>query len=320
MVVLDTQREMVVAELESMTAHLQRAKSSNTPLDLQSLKSDILRELSDSLNKLKAQMGVQIEDLMHKRTELTDEIGTLIQMKDKGFQEYESLSSRNTQLMEMNNQLVQSIQDTYKANKVPNGGALGGSGMNGLGIYHPGARVESTSTTTGSTLSHDIRKLNLIDTDSSMPNFLQETEAEPATVLNAPQVVNIRKGGQAKKFNWRKGGEKMAKNVTKGIKGAFVGDGSAAAGVRGKEIGAPYEPQIGGVPYGQHSVQAIGGSEVSSVKSAQAGGLGFFGGQKNGGGLKSGGMGGRNGSNTNLAAQVAAAEPSGKFLLHTSLA
>ncbi|KAK5112269.1 hypothetical protein LTR62_004430 [Meristemomyces frigidus] len=318
MVVLDTQREMVVAELESMTAHLQRAKESNTPLDLQSLKSDILRDFAESLNKLKAHMGGQIEDLMHKRTELTDEIGTLIQMKDKGFQEYESLSSRNTQLMEMNNQLVQSIQETYKANKVPNGALGGGSAsmMNGLGIYHPGAKIDDPSS------GAEIRKLNLIDTDPSMPNFLQETEAEPATVLNAPQVVNIRKGGQAKKFNWRKGGEKMAKNVTKGIKGAFVGDGSASggSGVRGREIGAPYEPQIGGVPYGQHGTgQAIAGSEVSSVKSAQMGGggggvgggsgLGFFGGggQKNGEVPKAGG-----GSGTNLAAQVTpAAEPSG---------
>ncbi|KAK3670808.1 Rho-type gtpase-activating protein [Recurvomyces mirabilis] len=311
MVVLDTQREMVVAELESMTAHLQRAKESNQPLDLNSLKSDIMRDFADSLQKLKEQMSGQIEDLMHKRTELTDEIGTLIQMKDKGFQEYESLSSRNAQLLEMNGQLVQNIQETYKANKVPNGAGS----TNGLGIYNPGAKMDTSG-------SMDLRTMNLISTDSSMPNFLQETEAEPATVLTAPQVVNIRKGGQAKKFNWRKGGEKMAKNVTKGIKGAFVGE-SSASGVRGKEIGAPYGAEIGGVPYGQHmqgsaaASQATGGSEQNSLKGQTVGpngaaGFGFFS-QKNGG-LKTGpgGLAGmKNNSSTNLA--TPAADPSVLF-------
>jgi Rho-type GTPase-activating protein 1/2 len=39
-------------------------------------------------------------------------------------------------------------------------------------------------------------------------------------VLQGPHVVNIRKG-QPKKFNWKKGGQNVAKGVTKGIKGAF---------------------------------------------------------------------------------------------------
>ncbi|KAK3104321.1 Rho-type gtpase-activating protein, partial [Teratosphaeriaceae sp. CCFEE 6253] len=105
MVVLDTQREMVVAELESMTVHLQRAKDSNQPLDLHSLKSDVLRDFADSLQRLKDHMSGQVEELMHRRSELNEEIGTLIQMKDKGFEEYESLSARNAQLIDMNNQL-----------------------------------------------------------------------------------------------------------------------------------------------------------------------------------------------------------------------
>ncbi|KAK5143069.1 Rho-type gtpase-activating protein [Rachicladosporium monterosium] len=311
MVVLDTQREMVVAELESMTAHLQQAKDSSQPLDLHSLKSDILRDFADSLQRLKESMHGQVEDLMHKRSELTDEIGTLIQMKDKGFQEYESLTTRNADLLEMNNQLVHNIQETYKANRVPNGVAPPGSGnINGLGIYHPGAKPETPQPS-------EVRNLNLVNTDSSMPTLLHEKEAEPAHILAAPQVVNIRKG-QPKKFNWRKGGQTVAKNVTKGIKATFVGDS-----VRGKEIGAPYGADIGGMPYGQS--QAIAGSEQSSLNSKQplldgrAGGggqgFGFFASsQKNGGGLKAGGALGtmKNNSNTNLATP-AAADPSVLF-------
>lgn len=295
-VVLDAQREMVVAELESMTAHLKRAKDSSQPLDLGALKTDILKDFAESLQKLKDQLSSQIEDLMHKRNELTEEIGTLIQMKDKGFQEYESLSGRNNQLIEMNNQLVHNIQETYKANRVPN--AL--PSTNGLGIYHPGAKPETPG-------HSELRNLNLVSTDSSMPNLLQETEAEPATILTAPQVVDIRKG-QPKKFNWRKGGEKMAKNVTKGLKGAFVVDKP----IDRNQIGMPYTDI--GVPYNA-THQASAGSEQSSLYSKQtvdkrdAAGFGFFGPKS--GGLKAGGMGSmKNGSSTNLSTY---ADPSGEL-------
>lgn len=294
---LDTQREMVINELESMTTHLKKAKDHNQPLDYNQLKSDILKDFGEAMQRLKERLSGDIEGLMRQRTELTDEIGTLIQMKDKGFQEFESLQSRNTQLIEMNNQLVQNIQEAYKANRVPNGAGA----TNGLGIYHPGAKEMLSSS--------DIRNLNLVNTDSSMPNLLQENDSEPVTVLTAPQVVNIRKG-QPKKFNWRKGGEKMAKNITKGVKGAFAGES-----VRTKESGMPYG-EIG-VPYSQTQQQAAPGSEQSSLSSKQnvdgRGGtsFGFFG-QKNGGLKANAGSNMKNNSsNTNLAAGN---DPSGKHL------
>jgi Rho-type GTPase-activating protein 1/2 len=297
MAVLDTQREMAIRELEVMTEHMRRAKDSHQALDFNELKSGVARDFAASLQRLKDTLGKQIEELMQKRNDLTREIDELIQMKDKGFQEFESLQGRNAQLLEMNNQLVHNIQETYKANRVPNGAS---SATNGLGIYHPGAKVETA-------LASDVRSLNLVNTDSSMPDLLRETEAEPATVLTAPQVVNIRKG-QPKKFNWRKGGEKMAKNITKGVKGAFVGES-----VRGKEIGMPYNAtqESMGATYGQMAQQAGPGSEQSSLKGKDAAGFGFFG-QKNGGLKASGGVGNlKNGSSTNLAAAVGA-DPSSK--------
>ena len=297
MVVLDTQREMVVRELEVMTEHLSRAKDSNQPLDLNTLKSEVLKDFAEALQKLKDQTSAQIEDLMHKRAQLTEEIGNLIQMKDKGFQEYENLSNKNAQLLDMNNQILHNIQEMYKSNRGPNASA---PTANGLGIYHPGARTEGSG-------SSDIRNLNLVNTDSSMPNLLQETEAEPATVLTAPQVVNIRKG-QPKKFNWRKGGEKMAKNVTKGIKGAFVGERPT-----GKDGEAQYSI---GMPYNQ-THQAVGGGEQSSLSGVRSGldanraaaGFGFFG-QKNGT-IRAGGVGNMK---DNSSSNLAAADASGEFL------
>jgi hypothetical protein len=285
MVVLDTQREMVVRELEVMTEHLSRAKDSNQPLDLNMLKTEVLKDFAESLQQLKGQMSAQIEDLMHRRNELTEEIGNLIQMKDKGFQEYETLSNKNAQLVEMNNQILHNIQDVYKTHRGPNGTA---PTANGLGIYHPGPKPEISGPS-------EARQLNMMSTDSSLPNLLQENEAEPATVLTAPQVVNIRKG-QPKKFNWRKGGERVAKNVTKGIKGAFASER--------KEGDPPYNI---GMPYNQ-TQQAIGGSEASSLNGRQGidgrpvAPFGFFG--QKGPGLKAGVGNMRNNSSTNLAADA----------------
>jgi hypothetical protein len=294
MAFLDTQREMVVRELEVMTDHLGKVKDKNQPLDLPALRESIFRELSDSLQKLKDHMGGQIEDLIRKRTELTDEIGNLIQMKDRGFQEYENLSTKNAQLLELNNSLLQNIQGMYKSNR--GNESSKNIGTNGLGIYHPGAKGEKQPDV------HEVRNLNLVHTDGSMPHLLHETEAEPATVLTAPQVVNIRKG-QPKKFNWRKGGEKMAKNVTKGLKGAFAGERVQTR--EGLEIGTPYGM----------TQQAVGGGEAGSFNSKQgvpgpnAAGFGFFG-QKNGG-LKNGQTDSmKSGSTTNLS--MPSNDPSGK--------
>lgn len=297
MAFLDTQREMVVRELEIMTEHLSKAKDNSQPLNLGSLKTSILKDFAESLQKLKDDMGSQIEDLMHKRNELTDEIGNLIQMKDKGFQEYESLSSKNTQLLHHNNELIRSIQGMYQSNRSANG--LPAPSENGLGIYHPGAKVETPS-------SSEVRNLNVVSTDPSMPAVLHDPDAETGSVLAAPQVVNIRKGGKPNKFNWRRGGEKMAGKVTKGIKGAFVGNEAKPAGQY--SIGHPYS-------------QATGGSEQSSLtsktlddnKSGQSGtsaGYGFFS-QKNGGLKQGGGLGHlKNNSSSNLATPV---EPSGEI-------
>lgn len=283
MAFLDTQREMVVRELEVMTDHLSKAKDSSQPLDLGLLKTNILREFAESLQKLKDNMGTQIEDLMNKRNELTDEIGNLIQMKDKGFQEYESLSSKNTQLSQHNNELIRSIQGMYQDYRVPNGGP----NANGLGITTAGGKMDSTTT--------EMRVINPTTTDSSMSNLMHDHESESATILSAPQVISIRKTAQPKKFNWRRGGEKITGKVTKGIKGAFVG----------QEEKRPQGPYSIGLPY--NATQVVAGSDQSSINSKgtpldemKAAGYGFFG-QKNGTG-KGNLSGLKNSSSTNLVA------------------
>lgn len=232
--VLDTQREMVIRELEIMTEHLKKAKeSSGSAMDINQLKSDILRDFAGSLQKLKDQLGGQIEELISKRTALTDEISNLIQMKDKGFQEYESLSAQNKKLADMNQSLIESIQGTLKTNKQHIGNQsidAARSPANGLGIYgtnHKGGKSD---------ISVDARE---VVHEQSYSNL---HEADNEATLAQPQVVNIRKTGKATKFsNWKKGGQAITKNVTKGFKGAFgPTETKPAEEMSVKVIGTPY--------------------------------------------------------------------------------
>jgi Rho-type GTPase-activating protein 1/2 len=212
-VVLDTRKEMVVRELEVLTEHIVAAKKSGDPLDLSKMTHTVMRDFAESLQKLKDSFAPQIEEFVQKRNDLVDELSNLTQMKDKSFLEFEQLSLKNAQLAELNNQLVHQIQELYKANS---GAHVEQSreAPNGLGIY-----------------SHHKDKSQVsIDSREARPNpnemswtsgtTLQQEEAEPVTVLQGPHVVNIRKG-QPRKFNWKKGGQNVAKGVTKGIKVAF---------------------------------------------------------------------------------------------------
>jgi hypothetical protein len=215
MAFLDTQREIVVRELEILTDHLKKAKESNKPVDINTLKGDILKDLGASLQKLKESFTPQLEELIQQRNDLTNEIADLIQMKDKGFQEYESLSTRNAQLTQHNNELIHQIQDSYKANRQPNGGQsldAGRSLTNGLGIQlHNKDKSETSS---------DLR--TLVGTEGSFSNSAGDNEAD--TFVSTPQVINIRK--QAKANMWKKGTQGLTKGL-RGVRGALVSEKSA---------------------------------------------------------------------------------------------
>lgn len=239
MVVLDTQKEIVVRELEVLTEHIAAAKKSGEPLDVGQLSNAVLREFAESLQKLKDSFAPQIEDLTQRRNDLLDEVSNHTQLKDKTFQEFEQLSVKNAQLADLNNQLVHQIQELYKANVGPPLDIVRPP-PNGLGIYTPQQKDRSVNA------SMDGRELrsSLADSNLTGSTVVQEHDEEPATYLTAPQVVNIRKA-QPKKFNWKKGGHNVAKGVTKGLKAAF-NDGN-----RSQRDGQYPE----GIPYGHMQQQ-----------------------------------------------------------------
>jgi len=265
MVVLDTQKEIVVRELEVLTEHISAAKKSGEPLDLGKLSNTVLREFAESLQKLKDSFAPQIENLTQQRNEILEEVDRITQMKDKSFQEFEQLSLKNAQLAELNNQLVHQIQELYKANAGPPLDIVRPP-PNGLGIH-----TQHHKERTNASIDSREPRSSLAESNMTGSTIVQDHDVEPATYLTAPQVVNIRKA-QPKKFNWKKGGHNVAKGVTKGLKAAF-NDGN-----RGQREGQYPE----GMSYGQMQQQEYPSSSLprSQGQDRRDGFGGFFGNQK----------------------------------------
>lgn len=220
MVVLDAQREIVLRELTVLTDHLEAEKrgAAGGPLDLAKLSNGVLRELAESIQKLKETYTPQIEELLQKRNDLSEELANMNRQKDKVFQEFEQLSSKNAQLAELNNQLVHQIQELYKS--TPDGQR----GPNGLGIISHNKEKSVTSLESAKPAVNDIAP------PASTAQMAEDGEptTATATIVPGPQVVSIRKG-QPRKFNWKKGGQNVAKGV-KGLKGAFMSSENAEGG------------------------------------------------------------------------------------------
>ncbi|KUL88719.1 hypothetical protein ZTR_05084 [Talaromyces verruculosus] len=207
MVVLDTKKEVVMRELSAITEHLDREKHGAAPMDLAKLTNNVVRNFAEKLQQLKDSFAPQIEELMQKRNDIVEEVANLSRMKDKSFQEFEQLSSKNAQLAELNNQLVNQIQGLYKASSATESARS----TNGLGIYSHN-KEKSTGSVDASKTS---------DLASSVSTMTIQDEGD-ATIIPGPQVVSIRKG-QVRKFNWKRGGQSVAKGVSKGLK-AFSGE------------------------------------------------------------------------------------------------
>ena len=240
MVVLDAQREIVLRELTVLTDHMEAEKRGGTsgPLDLGKLSNHVLRELAESIQKLKESYAPQIEGLIQTRNDLSEQLEDMNSKKEKSFQEFEQLSAKNAQLAELNNQLVHQIQELYKATD-------GQQRSAGLGISHNKEK---------STTSIEVMKpFNELPSSVSAANIADDSGPATATIVPGPQVVSIRKG-QPRKFNWKKGGQNVAKGV-KGLKGAFMGS-------EGQQEGN------GGLPRSQ-------------TQDPSRQGFGFFGNQRN---------------------------------------
>lgn len=245
---LDTQKEVVLRELERLTKHIAAAKKSHEPLDLNGLSNTVLREFAEDLQKLKNSFSPEIEELTQTRNELREVVADLTQERDQRIQQFEQLSTKNAELADLNNHLVNQIQELYKVDNAR-------SAPNGLGIY-------TQPSTERSNRSIDGRELTPSITESSSmtgSTAVHELDGDPPTYLTAPQVVNMRKA-KVNKFNWKKGGQNVAKGVTKGLKAFTSNEPSKGQVHREGQLpeGQPYgsmppapEYPIGGQTRGQ---------------------------------------------------------------------
>ena len=272
MVVLDTQKEIVIRELEVLTEHIANSKRSREPLDIGSMSNSVIREFAQSLQNLKESFQPQIERLTQQRNDLVDEVSNITEMKDKSFHQFEQLSEKNADLANLNNQLVHQIQELYKANAGPSFDNVRAP-PNGLGIYnhHPRERSNVSIDARPSVAESNISCSTMYPEGSE-----HEAQQPAAAMLGAPQVVNIRKA-QPRKFNWKKGGHNVAKGVKSGLKGAFSSndrsrDGPQASGGAVFTEGVPY----GSTALGQQPEYTLGNVPKSQPHNQDRQGFGFF--------------------------------------------
>lgn len=262
--VLDTQTEIMIRQLEVLAGYVERAKETKQPIDPHELEDSAIKEFVQKLDKVKQSMSASIEELLAERDELMEEKNQAIADRDRALLEFEQLSSKNAQLADMNNDLTHQIQEKFKSQI---GSDL--KSPNGLGIYSHHSKGASNAS------------VNLDSASLQTAQTLVATDEDP--VLEGPTVVNIRKG-QVRKFNWKKGGSKVASGITKGINRAavaFQGPDQPQhrhPGLAGENIGLPYNMTVSQV---EPTVSQGGpnGNGQNRVASENAGkGFGFFGG------------------------------------------
>lgn len=261
--VLDTQTEIMIRQLEVLAGYVERAKDTKRPIDPRVLEESAIKEFVQKLDRVKQSMTATIEQLHAERDDLVEERDMAIADRDRALLEFEQLSSKNAQLADMNNDLTHQIQGRFRSQ-------VGSDGKpNGLGIYANHKGASSTS-------------VHNIDTSSIQtgPTMVGTDLDEP--VLEGPTVVQVRKG-QAKKFNWKKGGKTVAQNITK------VGRAVAAFQTNERDPRALGPQQSGlssdniGLPYNMTSAQldapvtTISNGMQNRNPSNDARSFGFFG-------------------------------------------
>jgi Rho-type GTPase-activating protein 1/2 len=265
---LDSQKEIMVRELEVLTERVAEAKRSGRPLNIESLKSDVVRDFAMSLQQLKASYQPEIEDLIHQKNQLIEENTNLARLRDQAIQETEQLNLKNAQLADLNNELTQQIQQRYRANREQSISQTVESprpSANGLGIYNHHKERSDVSID-----SKELRPPLGMSTSGSSASLHGDHSDDHGTVHSAPHIVNIR---QPKKPSyWKKGSQTVAKNVSKGFKGTFSSGNQYQREGSITDIGVPYATTVSSDPPSVNTPR-------SAINPSRQG-FGIFGAQK----------------------------------------
>lgn len=277
--VLDSQTEIMIRQLEVLAGYVERAKDSRQPINIAELEESSIKEFVQKLERLKQTMASAVESLHEERNDLLEEKNQIMADRDRALVEFEQLSSKNAQLADMNNDLTHQIQERFKAQS---GNSIDGPRppMNGLGIYTHSKDKSNVSIhldDISSRPSNSSTVFGSVGSVGTYPQAMDQDAAMETAVLSAPHVVNIRKG-QPKKFNWKKGGQTVAKGVSKGFKGAFYSEKQERnpqwAGQTGTNIGMPYDMTM--APMDAQSAGINSGSLPRAATADQSRQFGLF--------------------------------------------
>ncbi|KAF4634944.1 hypothetical protein G7Y89_g3156 [Cudoniella acicularis] len=257
--VLDSQTEIMIRQLEVLAGYVERAKDSKQPIDIAELEDSSIKEFA----------------LYEERNDLLEEKNQIMADRDRALVEFEQLSSKNAQLADMNNDLTHQIQERFKAQS----GSMESPRppTSGLGIYHQKDK-SNVSVHLDDASARPSTSTTLFGSVNSYPQAMEQDPSMEPTVLSAPHVINIRKG-KANKFNWKKGGQTVAKGVSKGFKGAFASvqqeKNQPWQGQTGDSIGMPYNMTVTPV---ESAAAASSGSLPRSISNdtARSQGFGIF--------------------------------------------
>lgn len=272
--VLDSQTEIMLRQLEVLAGYVERAKDSRRPLNVAELEDSAIKDFVQKLDNLKTAMSGAIETLYQERNELLEDKNQVLADRDRALMEFEQLSSKNAQLADMNNDLTHQIQERFKAQSSSNNQSDSAKPQNGLGIYTHHQKDKSNISIHQMDDAASLRpstSTTVFGSVHSYPQSMdQEAGLEPATVVAAPHVVNIRKG-QAKKF-WKKGGQ----TVAKGLKGAFSSSTQERSNFPGQgtdNIGIPYNMTAPIMEQGNPPAQS---ARPGNLDANKQGGFGLF--------------------------------------------
>lgn len=273
--VLDSQTEIMIRQLEVLTEHMERAKSTNQPVDPRVMEDSVIKEFIKKLEGVQQSFTKNLAQLHAEREKVTEEKNRAAADRDRALIEFEQLSNKNAELAELNNDLTQQIQGRFRSQA---SGSSSNGKINGLGIYANHAlsstsvhKIDASSIQTGTTLNGG--------TDLDEP------------ILEGPTVVQVRKG-QAKKFNWKKGGKTVAQNITKVGRavGAFQTNerdpraGPQTGGLSTGDIGLPYNMTMANME-APTMMTSLPSGQQKGVNPNDARSFGFFGKKQQPGGL-----------------------------------
>ncbi|KAH0612602.1 uncharacterized protein H6S33_008982 [Morchella sextelata] len=282
---LETEREAFLRELMVIKERVDAAKDGQ-PLNMEELKSDLIRGVTRELEDLKATLKTEIQRLVTQRDQLVEEVNMFAHTREQTIQDTEQLNLKNAQLADLNNELTRRIQGQFKANKAP---------VNGLGIF-TGNPMDILESMKGSSEEKRPPTANTSSASMSMSSIsipipVQDYQQQPlqhqptqqlqssqsqlhandgAEVLVAQKVTTLKNGAQPKKTFWKKGSASIMKGAGKGFNKVTS---VAAPDAPGAKI---FGARKGWAKNNKSGTNALGGSGSSNALGDN-GVLGLFG-------------------------------------------